>query len=122
MPYVATNCWGPKHRISRILIDDSWDPTAASTQRTITCTTSLPVGTVAVAGFISMAGTVVNEIVGVREYGDSNNVASMRVQVASQVIMFPFEVQLDSSYRFDLYAGSSTISDVDTYLTGIYMG
>jgi len=80
------------------------------------------VGTVAVGGFGLGTSSAVGDQIAVRETGDGSSVAGQATQIANQAIWFSFEVQLDASGTFDVYASHLNVSSITLYLTKIAMG
>jgi hypothetical protein len=122
MPYVAMNCWGPWQRIARTLVLNAYNPLATPTTYNLSVAAYVPVGTVAVGGFGYLISSAADDGCGIRETGSSDSVAAQYTQVANIRNWFSFEVQLDASGTFDVYASHLNISNITLYLTKIAMG
>ena len=119
MAKVDTTDWGTWKRIGAATVLSSWNPTTTPETNTVNVAAYVPAGTKAIGGWFNVSSSAVGDTVGIRETGGSANVAFLRTQVANQAITMWFEVQLDSSYTFDVVASHLNISDVDVIVTKV---
>ena len=116
----AVDVGTPKHLTNSLLIVSD-DPGVAGIS-TVTITSGIPAGTKAIAGHISIGGTVAGSYFTVDPVGGTTTANDLvRVQVAGVVNDGSFFVRLNSSYQFDTYASAADITSRNIMITTVYL-
>jgi len=119
MAYVETTDWGTWKSIPQVAAYVNWNPSATPQTLNVVVIDEVPKGTKAVGGWFKVTSSGAGDVVSITSTGSSESRNPVITQVASVPVIGMFEVDLDSSYSFDVVATHLNISDVDIYITKI---
>lgn len=117
MAMVATNDWGTKKRIPVTTIAGTY---TAATTHNIDVSSYVPKGTKAIWLYIEITDNAAGTTAYVQETGSGVEVWGVHSIVANQVVDGNGDIQLDSSYTFDLVV-SAAMTAVTLKILGVYL-